>query len=688
MAEKPNVEKMGQQAEKSGEKAVRRARTEETSQERDKHFRYLSEAAFEALIIHKQGILLEANEQFYETFGYESHELLGKQIIPLIVAPESIETVMRQISTGATAPYEAIGVKRDGTRFSMEISAKPMEYNGSIARVGAIRDISERKKTEETLRKALIESQQRQAENSALLKSSRTVLEYTRFEEAARSIFDSCKDLVGAAAGYVALLSNDGAENELLFLESGGLPCTVDPSLPMPIRGLRSEAYRTGRAVYENDFLRSKWMHFMPDGHVKLHNVLFAPLVIRGKTFGLLGLANKPGGFTENDSRIATAFGELAATALYNSRTLESLENSEARIRSIVETARDAIISVDNQGNIVFWNHGAEMMFGYSLDEIVGKPVTLVIPERFHEAHQSKLNQVVSTSKAAIGENPLKLSGLKRNGSEFPLELSLASWVTKEGVFFTGVVRDISERKQKEAALRQAHAELEKRVEDRAAQLRRLSSRLLEAHEEERKRIGQELHDGLAQTLSAIKIWVETAHMQMRREDQAEVAKSLKAVVPLAQGAVEEVRRIARNLRPPILDDLGILATISSLCQEFATVYSGIRIRRQLDIEENQVPESLKIVIFRIVQEALNNIAKHSRADLVHLSLRKADNEVELTISDNGVGFHVGRALASSQFSRGLGLAGMKERAELSGGSFSIESRKGIKTTIRASWEC
>ena len=130
---------------------VRRIRTEETFQESDEHFRYLSEAAFEAIIIHKQGMLLEANEQFYETFGYESHELLGKQIIQLIVAPESIETVMRQISTGATAPYEAIGVKRDGTRFSMEISAKPMEYNGSIVRVGAIRDISERKKTEEAL---------------------------------------------------------------------------------------------------------------------------------------------------------------------------------------------------------------------------------------------------------------------------------------------------------------------------------------------------------------------------------------------------------------------------------------------------------------------------------------------------------------------------------------------------------
>ncbi len=101
----------------------------------------------------------------------------------------------------------------------------------------------------------------------------------------------------------------------------------MDPSLPMPIRGLREKAHMTGKAVYRNDFSGSEWAKFLPKGHVTLDNVLFSPLVIDGKVFGLLGIANKPGGFTENDARLASAFGELAAISLLNSRMLKAVED-------------------------------------------------------------------------------------------------------------------------------------------------------------------------------------------------------------------------------------------------------------------------------------------------------------------------------------------------------------------------
>ena len=153
-----------------------------------------------------------------------------------------------------------------------------------------------RKQTEETSKKALEELKRRQTEISALLKGSRAILEYRQFHDSARSIFDACKVLIGAKAGYVALLSEDGTENEVLFLDSGELPCTVSPDLPMPIRGLRAEAYRSGKTVFHNDFLRSEFVQWMPEGHVRLENVLFAPLMLREKVVGVLGIANKPGG--------------------------------------------------------------------------------------------------------------------------------------------------------------------------------------------------------------------------------------------------------------------------------------------------------------------------------------------------------------------------------------------------------
>jgi PAS domain S-box-containing protein len=209
--------------------------------------------------------------------------------------------------------------------------------------VGTCIDITERKDLEKELVESLEASQRRQTEVSALLTASRAVLQHKEFKDSARAIFNACKDLLGARAGYVALLSNDGKENEVLFLDAGGLPCTVDPSLPMPIRGLRAEAYCSGRAVYQNDFLQSQWAALMPEGHALLESVLFAPLTIDKKTVGVIGLANKLGGFGDHDMAIATAFGELASVALVNSRMLEMLEESERQLKEHSEHLEELV---------------------------------------------------------------------------------------------------------------------------------------------------------------------------------------------------------------------------------------------------------------------------------------------------------------------------------------------------------
>jgi len=198
-------------------------------------------------------------------------------------------------------------------------------------------DTSAESDSETQLKEALAESQRRELEFSALLEASRTILEYRDFSQAAKRIFDSCKKLTGATAGYVALLSEDGNENLVLFLDAGGCPCTVDPSLPMPIRGLRAEAYGPPMTVYENNFPSSPWMKLMPEGHARLDNVLFAPLVIGGKAVGVMGIANKPGGFTERDAHIATAFGDIAALSLSNNWALDDLAKSETKVKKLNE---------------------------------------------------------------------------------------------------------------------------------------------------------------------------------------------------------------------------------------------------------------------------------------------------------------------------------------------------------------
>ena len=193
------------------------------------------------------------------------------------------------------------------------------------------------KKSEKKYRSLHAEMRRRQFDVSALLKASGAVLQNKEFKISARAVFNACKEVIGATAGYVALLSDNGRDNIVLFLDSGGLPCSVDTSLSMPIRGLRAETYLNGKAVIENDFPKCPYKKFLPGGHVYLENVLFAPLVVDSMTVGTMGFANKPEGFSKHDSKMALAFGEIASMALINSNMLEMLEENEKRLKAYNE---------------------------------------------------------------------------------------------------------------------------------------------------------------------------------------------------------------------------------------------------------------------------------------------------------------------------------------------------------------
>jgi GAF domain-containing protein len=179
-----------------------------------------------------------------------------------------------------------------------------------------------------------------------IVQGARAILAKQSFTDTARQIFDLCRGITGAQSGYVAMLSDDGSENEVLFLEAGGMPCDVDPELPMPIQGLRQVAYRTHQAVYDNDFMHSEWVEYMPEGHVEMKNVMFAPLNLDGKTVGIIGLANKEGDFNDDDAEIAETMGELASIALQNSIYLDQLNQKNAALEhalSEIKTLRGII---------------------------------------------------------------------------------------------------------------------------------------------------------------------------------------------------------------------------------------------------------------------------------------------------------------------------------------------------------
>ena len=221
---------------------------------------------------------------------------------------------------------------------------------------------------------------------------------------------------------------------------------------------------------------------------------------------------------------------------------------------------------------------------------------------------------------------------------------------------------------------------LEEELKDSETRLRYLSSHLLAVQENERKRIAIELHDSIGQMLTAIKFKIESI---LQEKDKK---KSLENLVPLVRETIEETRRIQMDLRPSTLDDLGVLATLEWLCREYQKIYSHIRIEKKIGLRESEISAPLKTVIYRLTQEALNNIAKHSKADLIHLSLQTREDRIELTIKDNGIGFSLEEILSSESPKKGLGLTSMRERTDLSGGAFEIETTPGAGTVIRANW--
>ncbi|MFC2172094.1 PAS domain S-box protein [Acidobacteriota bacterium] len=551
----------------------------------------------------------------------------------------------------------------------------------------------------------VIELERKEAQVSALLTASRAVLEYREFEDAAKAIFDSCKEIIGAQGGYIAVLTEDGKENQVVYLDSGDFSCTVDQSLPMPIRGLREEAYRTGQPVFHNDFPNSVGQQFMPEGHVSLNSVLFSPLKIEGVTVGLLGLGNKPGGFKEKDALLASAFSEFVAIALRNSRMLELLEQSEERFRSVVQTANDAIVTCNREGKIVFWNRTAEILFGYSSGETTDKPLTTIMPERFHDKHVEGFKRLHTSEHPAFNSDPVEVIGLTKEGREFPIELSRASWKAKGEVFFTAVIRDITKRKEDEA--RQAL------VQEREKQ------HILSMRSDRLRSLG-EMAAGIAHELNQPLVGVRgvAEHMllsidrgwELDRDTIKERAKTIQEQADRMVHIIEHVRMFAREAGKPVRRPMQVNKAIRSATEMIETQFISRGIQLRCDLEDNLPfvlanPYSVEEVIINLLINARDALEETRRieggardlsVDVISF-VENSDSKpcVKIQVKDNGAGipedviekvFDPFFTTKGPDKGTGLGLAISKSIVEGFGGTIDIQAKPGAGTTLTVSF--
>jgi signal transduction histidine kinase len=213
------------------------------------------------------------------------------------------------------------------------------------------------------------------------------------------------------------------------------------------------------------------------------------------------------------------------------------------------------------------------------------------------------------------------------------------------------------------------------------------SARLVNMQESERQRIARDLHDDIGQTLSVIRIGCEHVSELLTAGSITQAKVELNSIVPLIKNATKQVRRIALDLRPPVID-IGLVAALKGLARQFRLFHPQINLEEDIQIAEQEVPQDIKLPAYRIAQEAFNNIMKHADGGWVYLGLHKVENELHLVVQDDGIGFDIREGLHAARHDRGVGLGSMEARATMSGGQFSIDSVRRKGTKIMVSWRC
>lgn len=482
------------------------------------------------------------------------------------------------------------------------------------------KEVQERSHAQEALGAALDESRRREAEAGALLAAARAVLEHHDFREAAASILELAIHLSGAGAGFIAEFD---PQKKALRVLCSSMSDLAEQATTMPLQGIYAEAFAAAVPCFRNEPLQS-----LPEQHERIENIICVPLLVERTPAAMLVLANKPAGFSENDLKMASAFSELASVALFNSRTLESLEVSEERFRSVVATARDAIITVTSDDRIVFWNQGAERMFGYSADEAVNRRATMLLPERLRASYE--------TQAAMVPEEALVTSemiGRRRDGSEFPMELSRSSWKTKDGTFYTAIIRDISERKQSEQKLRESEQRM--RMQDKMASLGRVAAGI--AHEIRNPLTGITTH------VYMLRRYAEAPDVSpTHRQQLQEIIEALQSASDRIEAVIRRVMDFSKPSAPKLLP-ININDAIKTAINLAATTLRKSSITLQIDLWSDPMPcradrSLIEQALLNLLINAAQAMVGWEGRKIIAVQSRVERGSVVVVVGDSGPG--------------------------------------------------
>jgi two-component system, NarL family, sensor kinase len=332
-------------------------------------------------------------------------------------------------------------------------------------------------------------------------------------------------------------------------------------------------------------------------------------------------------------------------------------EKADAKFRSLLDAAPDAMVVVNTDGRVVLANAQVERLFGYRQQELLSQSVEMLVPERLRSDRNERGISFFGEECLRANHTALELVGLRSDGHEFPVEISLSPLQTDQGLLVTSAIRDITERKRAEESLRV------------------LSGQLMHLQDQERRRIARELHDSAGQILAALSMNLDLVEVETDHSTLGDTAaKAVDESRGLVQELSRELRTISHLLHPPLLDEVGLASGLRSYLEGF-TERSKIRVDLDLSSDLGRLPQDLETAIFRVVQECLTNIHRHSASPTARISIARSDSEMTVQVRDHGRGIPPEkRREMEAGGTPGVGIRGMRERLRQLGGSLQIES--------------
>jgi PAS domain S-box-containing protein len=592
---------------------LERRKAEESLQRSEERWRSLIENSSDIItILATDGTISYESPSVTRILGYQPEELVGKNVFDFIHPND-----LSQVTKGLTHTFERRGISKNleyrfrhqnGSWCVFESVGKTfIDESGESVGVVNSRDITERKRAENELRKQ---------------------------KEILQKIFDHIPAMISFwdEKGRLKLVNREWARTvgyTLEEIEKQNLDivaeCYPDPQERQKVLDLFTSS-------------SGEWMDLKPrvlDGRVICTS--WAVVHLSDGTSISIGQD-----ITERQRAAETVF----------------------KLAAIVESSDDAIIGKTLEGVITSWNKGAERLYGYQAEEVIGHSISLLIPPD----HPDELPEILEKIGRGERVEHYETGRLRKDGQRLDISLTVSPIKTVDGVIVgaSAIARDISARKQAEERLKSSNEKL-----------RALSARLQSVREEESIRIAREIHDELGGALTGLKMDLSWLARRLPDTSNEAVQPHLKAMSDYIDETIQKVRNISTELRPSVLDDLGLAAAIKWQTREFQN-----RMEIKCEIislrEEVALSPEKSTAVFRIFQEILTNIARHAYATLVEISMEQQDGDLVLQVSDNGQGIKE----SDIADTKSLGLLGIRERALVFGGEVEITGEAGKGTTV------